>query len=86
MSIGIVAMAGKAADRKWSRIGRKWFPQADLATVKRFGFCWRAITTLEAMAMAQVCEQSDKIERVARELKKRDLTGRELRRMLKGSQ
>ncbi len=83
MMLGMVAMAGKCADRRWHRIGRDWFPEGDLRTVKRLGYSWRAIATLEALAMAQVEEHADVIDRVARELKKRDLSAREFRALLK---
>ncbi len=83
MMLGMVAMAGKCADRLWHRLGRGWFPEADLRTVKRLGYSWRAIATLEALAMAQVHEHAETIDRVARELKKRDLTGRELIALIK---
>jgi hypothetical protein len=84
LMLGMIAMSGHAADRKWSGVPLMLVPAGDHRIVKRLGFSGRSLPTLVALARGQVEVHAELILRVARELKKRDLTGREVRAIIRG--
>jgi len=82
---GIAALAGHAADIRWGKRSRTTVPADDHRRVVSLGFRGRSLPTLLEMASQLVAAYSAVIDAVAYELWARDLTGREVRRIMKES-
>lgn len=81
--IGMIAMAGHAADIRWNRAPKTRVPAHDHFVVLRCGFRGRSLPTVLLLARGAVEEVHREIDMVAKELVSRDLTGKQLRALLR---
>jgi hypothetical protein len=81
--LAIIAMAGTIAERKWHRLRHKLISSGDFFKIRRHGFDGVNLEPLDLLTCMYVGLWSKQIERVARELVKRDLTGDEVRALIK---
>jgi hypothetical protein len=82
---GITALAGHAADIYWGKRARTVVPADDHKRVLALGFRGRSLPTLLEMASQSVAAYFEVIDAVARELWRRDLTGADVRRIMRAS-
>lgn len=73
LKLGIVDLAGHAADCKWHGVNKHHIPVDDHWSVTALGFRDRSYTTILSMARAMVEENADEIETVSRWLIERDV-------------
>jgi len=81
----MIAMAGHAAEMRWHRAKKTHVPAGDHRTVLAMGFRGRSLPTILMLARGAVEENAEAIDAVARELVKSDLTGRDVRRIMRGT-
>lgn len=86
MARAIIALAGHAAEMRWHRQPAKLIEAGDHRTVRAMGFRGRSYPTLLALARGTVDEHAVAIEAVAQALRKSDLTGRDVRRIIRETQ
>jgi hypothetical protein len=85
LRLGMVSMAGHAADVLWSRFPEAKFPRDDLADLRAQGFRGPSMPTLFALA-AGACQVHElKIRAVAAALKKGDLDRRAFLKALRSA-
>lgn len=73
LRLGMISMAGHAADVLWSRFPEGKFPADDLADLRAQGFRGPSLPTLFALAAGQCQEHETKIRSVAVALNRSDL-------------
>ncbi len=77
----IYALAGVAAEWHWKHTSRKYYTGSDFRWALKF-HSRSDLEILEDLARYRVAKHSRTIERIARQLVKRDLTGKEVRTMM----
>lgn len=85
LRLGMVSMAGHAADVLWSRFPEAKFPPDDLADLRAQGFRGPSLPTLFALAAGQCQVHESKIRAVAAALKKGDLDRRAFLKALRSA-
>lgn len=78
----IIAMAGNAAEMEWHETPPELVSAVDHYTVLSYGFTGRSLPTILALARGAVVEHESDIDRVADELRCRDLGHDDLERLL----
>lgn len=79
----IIAAAGPVAEHRWHRLPRRWFPTGDAKMLEKAFPAPCDLSLVVASARSLVSRNAKKIDRVARALVKRDLSGAEVRRLLR---
>ncbi len=82
---GISALAGHAADLRWSHAKRTLVPADGHRRVLSLGFRGRSLPTLLEMARGLVEAHAAVIDLVAREIVRGDLTGKRVRELMRGA-
>jgi hypothetical protein len=82
LQLAMVVMAGHAADVLFNGRRKTRIAKEDHAVLVKMGFKGRSFPTLLALAMGIVSENELTIRTVANFLKKKDLTGREVRKIM----
>jgi hypothetical protein len=85
LRLGMVSMAGHAADVLWNGFREDTFPTDDLADLRAQGFRGPSMPTLFALAAGQCQAHEPKIRAVAAALKKGDLDRRSFLRALRAA-
>lgn len=86
MRLGMIALAGHAADMKWHRFGMwRRVSDSDLRMFRRLGFRDMSAVTVLNIARNLIDENADVVNSLARELLKRDLSGEEVREIMAGA-
>jgi len=82
LQLGMIYMAGHAADVLWSRANRVHPPVDDHRFLERMGFRDRSFATLLGFAMGTLHEEKDAVFAVAKALKAQNFTGDDVRRII----
>jgi hypothetical protein len=85
LRLGMVSMAGHAADVLWNGFPEDTFPRDDLADLRAQGFRGPSLPTLFALAAVQCQVHEPQIRAVAAALKKGDLDRREFLKALRAA-
>lgn len=82
LALGMIIVAGHAAEVLWHRRSRGTAPAGDHAELVKMGFRGRSLSTLLSMAMHALESVTPIVFAIAKELQKRNLTGADVREII----